>query len=111
MRQQRCAFVELQPAHAAMVLEIFPDARFIYTEMLGEFFLQVRALAAPAPASQQIPDPDAQRLTRFRVVVGRLVCVRDDENAGASRSFVRLINRVQRTCQKAAELGLELRHA
>ena len=76
----------------AVVFQIFPNARFVDAEMFGEFFLQVRAFAAAASAAKQIPDPDAQRLAGFDVVVAGLVGVRDEENAGAGRCVLGLIH-------------------
>ncbi len=69
MREKGRAFVELQPAHHAMILQIFPDARFVDAQMVGELFLQVGAFAAAAPAAKQIADTDAQCLAGFDIVV------------------------------------------
>src|SRR5580704_14025133 len=69
VRQERRALIELQPAHAAMVFQIFSDARFVDAQMFGEFFFQVRAFAGSAPAAKHVPDPDTQRLARLGVVV------------------------------------------
>jgi hypothetical protein len=33
VREERRAFIELQPAHAAMIFQIFADARFVDAEM------------------------------------------------------------------------------
>src|ERR1700674_5952982 len=80
MSQERRAFIELQPAHAAMVFQIFSNARFVDAEMFGEFFFQVRAFAAAAPAAEHVPDPDTQRLARFGVIVRGLVRICDEDN-------------------------------
>ena len=111
MRQERRALIELQPAHAAMVFQIFSDAGFVDAEMFGEFFFQVRAFAAATPAAKHVPDPDTQRLARFSVVVGRLVGVRNEKDAWTGGRFFGLLERMDRTRQKAAKLRLELRHA
>ena len=111
MRQQWSALIELQPAHAAMVFQIFSDSRFVDAEMFGEFLFQVRAFAAPAPTAEHIPDPDTQGLARFGVIVGGLVRVRDEEYSWTGRRFVSLLERMDRTSQQAAKLRLELHHA
>src|SRR5580700_12300684 len=111
VRQERRALIELQPAHAAMVFQIFSDARFVDAEMFGEFFFQVRAFAAASTAAQHVPDAHAQRLARFGVIVSGLVRVRDEEDAGPGGRLVGLLERMDRTSQKAAKLRLELRHA
>ena len=111
VREKRCAFVKLQPAHDAVLFQILPDARFVDAEMIGELFLQVGAFAAAAPAAKQIPDTDAQCLAGFDVVVASLVRIGDEENTRASRCVFWLIHRVQRTGQQAAELRFEMRYA
>ena len=111
MRQERRAFIELQPADTAVVFQIFADARFVDAEMLGEFFLQVRALAGSTTAAKHVPNSHAQGLARFGVIVSGQIRVRDEEDAGTRGSFVGLLERMDRTSQKAAKLRLELRHA
>ena len=106
----KCAFIELQPANAAMILQVFPDARFVDAEVVGELFLHVCAFTVAAPAAQHVGDADAQRLAGFGVVIRGLIGVRDQKNAWAGRSFVGLIERVNRARQKAAKLRFELRH-
>ena len=82
MSEQRRSFIELQPAYAAMILQIFSDARFVDAEMLSQFFFQVRAFAAPASAAQHIADANPQRLTRFSIVISGQIRIRDEEHAG-----------------------------
>src|SRR6202162_6092327 len=94
-----------------MILQIFSDTRFVDAEMFGEFLFQVRAFAAAAPAAEHVANPDTQRLARFGVIVGRLVRVRDEEDAWTGGCFFGLLKRMDRACQKAAKLRLELRHA
>src|SRR5467141_1665868 len=110
VREQRSAFIKLQPAHDAIVFQIFPYARFADAEMFGKFFLQIRAFAAAAPASKQIPDADAQGLAGLDVVVAGLVRIGNEENARASGRVLRKVHGMQRAGQKAAKLGFELGH-
>jgi hypothetical protein len=92
VREQRRAFIKLQPTHDAIVLQILPHASLGDAEMFGELFLQIRAFAAAASASQQIPDANAQRLAGFDVLIGGLVGICDEENARAGRRILGLIH-------------------
>src|SRR5579872_443761 len=77
MREQRRPFIQLQPADAAMFLQVFSDARFVDAQMLGELFLQVGAFARTAAAAQHVADAHTQGLARLGVVVAGLVVVRN----------------------------------
>ncbi len=73
--QFRSAFIQLQPPHRAVVLQIFGYASLGYPQVFGHAAFQPpRLFASPAPA-QQVADADAQRLARLNVIVGVLVGV------------------------------------
>jgi len=96
--------------HDAIVFQIFSNARFADPRCFGKFFLQIRAFAAAAPASKQIPDADAQGLAGLDVVVAGLVRIGNEENARAGGRVLRKVHGMQRAGQQAAKLGFELGH-
>ena len=57
MCEQRSAFIKLQPAHDAMVLQIFSDARFVDAEMFGEFSFRFAPSRLPRPLRSKFPMP------------------------------------------------------
>src|SRR5258707_3514348 len=105
------AFVELEPTDDAMVAEIFGDARFGNTEVIGEERFDGDAGAAIAAAARHVGDGDAKRVASFDVVVGGHVVVGENEDAGASGSAVGLIEFHRGTGKQAAKLHFEKRDA
>jgi hypothetical protein len=115
VRQVRGAFVELKPAHHAVVLQIFRRFGLSDAEVLGQtisnrFALNHRSAAA-ASGAQQVRDADAQGLAGFDVVVRRLIGIREQENAGSGRCAGRFFNRAGRGRKQAAQLRLKRREA
>src|SRR5580658_6904412 len=109
----RCAFVQLKPAHHAVVLQIFRRFGLGYAEVLGQTISNWFALnhwaAAATGGAQQIRDPDTQGLAGLDVVVSRLVGIGEQENAGSRRRAGRFFNRAGRGREQAAQLRFERR--
>src|ERR1700691_5813254 len=100
MRQMRSAFVELQPANYAVILEVLWRFGLGDAEMLGEagahWVTLNRRASAAADGAQQVGDADAQGLAGFDVVVGGLIGIGEQENAGAGWRGWRFFNRAGR---------------
>jgi len=109
MSKKRRAFVELQPAHYTMVRQIFSDARFGNSQMVREFGLQSGIAASSRAAAGQMADGDTKGVARLDVIVGGEIVVGKDENAGASRRLVGLIQLGGRATQQATQLHFQER--
>ena len=99
VREERRAFVKLQPANNAVIGKIFCHTRFWYAEMLRKLRLE-RIRAAPAgPASQEISNRDPQSLAGFNVVIAGEIGISQDEDAGTDGRVIRLAKFYRRACQ------------
>ena len=108
VRQLRHAFIELQPAYPAVILQIFGYAGFGDAQILSHARLEQATLLTPAAASKQIANPDAQRLTGFDVIVRVLIGIGEQQNARSGRGLVGILQRSQGARQKPAKLRLEM---
>src|SRR5579859_4615432 len=71
MGKVRSALIQLQPANNAVIGKIFCDPRFRDAQVLGKLRLDGIRTSAAGSAAQEIPNGDAQGLTRFDVVIAR----------------------------------------
>jgi len=76
MGQLGRAFVQLNPANGAMVLQIFGDFGLIDPQMLGEARFELRSALRSAATAQKIGDADSKRLAGFDVVMSNLIGIR-----------------------------------
>src|ERR1700682_1026337 len=68
MRELRCAFVQLQPPHRAVLLQITRNAEFGDDQVFRHPRFKQAAVFAPTPATQQIADANVQRLAGLDVI-------------------------------------------
>ena len=106
MRELSRAFVELQPPHCAMFLEIIRYARFSNPQVFGQLFLEAGSFLGRTPAPNEIAYGNPQRLARFDVVVGHLVRVREQQDAGTGRGGICLSKLRLRAREQAPKLRL-----
>jgi hypothetical protein len=107
MSEVRGIVIELKVADHTVLGEIFGDASFSDSEMVGELGLEGIGAATACATPQQIGDGDPESLASLNVIVGGEVRIAEQQNARACGSAVRRIQFHRGTTQEAAKLHLE----
>ena len=93
MRQLRGTFIELQPAHGAVIFHVLGYFSLGNAQVLSHELFQPAAVSGASAAAQQVANADAQRLARFDVVVRHLVGIGEQEYTRARRGLVGFVQR------------------
>src|SRR5215469_841185 len=109
MRKMRSALVHLQPTHDTMIGEVFSDAGFRNTQMLGQLRLDGCFPAACGIPPQKIRNGHSKGLASLNVVVGGLVRIGQQPDARPRGRPIRILYFRRRASQQAPEVHLELR--
>src|SRR6516225_5042711 len=109
MRKMRSALVHLQPTHDTMIGEVFSDARFRNTQMLGQLRLDGCFPAACGTPPQKIRNGHPKGLASLNVVVGGLVRIGQQPDTRPRRRPISILYLRRRASQQAPEVHLELR--
>src|SRR5216683_7126717 len=111
MRKIRSSFIQLEPAHHAVLGQILPHARFRDSQVFGQPRLD-RFHATPARTSpQKVGDCYAQRLASFHVVIAGEIRIRKDKYARSCRSVIRFFQFGGRAGHQPAKLHLQQRNS
>jgi len=103
------AFIELQPAHDAMVRQVLCDASLGNAKVVSKKRLEVSIAATRRSGTRKVADCDAQRVAGLDVVIRGHVVVGEDENARAGGSVSGIVEFDGRAQEESAKLHFKKR--
>jgi hypothetical protein len=107
MGKVRSAFVQLKPANNAVIGKILGYPRFRDAQMLRKSWFDGIRTSAARSAAQEIPDGNAQGLTRLDIVIARQIGIGQNKYTGANGRVVSLAKFYGRTGQQPPQLHFE----